>query len=458
MTARSRWLVLLGMAGFALGVLRNLDTLTWLSLTVLIWLFVEWLCFYWRLWAELPRLQIQRSVGGRQDRKGFLFAGRKVTVDVNISVSGLGIGPMVVVHDCLPENFSVEHGNCERELLTRTSHAAFQYEVRVRGAGQAVLAGFRIILQDAQGFFSVQRFVPCEQTFRVLPAYADFTESQPLTKRMNSLPQHGIHRLQRAGLGSELLELREYVPGDPPKSIAWKVSARRDTLMTRQYESEVPDESTCLSTGRSARASVVSAVVCWTRWCMSPGVSRDQRFPSVIRSAACCSMNADRSEFLPAAVNEAFIVCWKHNVQVLNSDLTFSSSFGKRGNGKGQFEYPRGIACDSTGKMYVANRDNHRVQVFTAEGKFLKIFGRRGAGREELSYPAGVAIDSNDMVYVTELGNNRVSIFTSEGVFVTSFGSHGEGPGQFNSPAGVAVDNNGVVYVSDHKNHRVQIF
>ena len=41
-------------------------------------------------------------------------------------------------------------------------------------------------------------------------------------------------------MGSELLELREYAAGDPPKSIAWKVSARRDKLMTRQYESEVP--------------------------------------------------------------------------------------------------------------------------------------------------------------------------------------------------------------------------
>ena len=41
-------------------------------------------------------------------------------------------------------------------------------------------------------------------------------------------------------MGSELLELREYVPGDPFKSIAWKVSAKRDQWMTRQYESEVP--------------------------------------------------------------------------------------------------------------------------------------------------------------------------------------------------------------------------
>ena len=76
-----------------------------------------------------------------------------------------------------------------------------------------------------------------------------------------------------------------------------------------------------------------------------------------------------------------------HCVQVLNSDLTFSSSFGKCGSGKGQFDYPRGIACDSTGKVYVADRDNHRVQVFTAEGKFLKMFGRHGDGRGELSLP-----------------------------------------------------------------------
>ena len=147
-----------------------------------------------------------------------------------------------------------------------------------------------------------------------------------------------------------------------------------------------------------------------------------------------------------------------HRVQVLNSDLTFSSSIGKRGSGKGQFDWPRGIACDSTGKVYVSDDNNHRIQVFTADGKFLKMFGRCGDGRGELRRPYSIAIDSNDMVYVSELGNYRVSVFTSEGVFVTSFGSPGEGTGQFNYPCGVAVDNSGVVYVCDHKNSCVQIF
>ncbi len=240
MTARSRWLVLLAVCGIGLGILRNQHVLAWLSLTVLLWLFAEWLCFYWRLYVELPRLKIRRLINGRSDTSAFLWAGRKINITVEISTRNCTLGPVVLIRDCLPENLVVEDGVCETQLLSRFATAAFTYEARVCGAGAAVLPGYRITLQDAQGFFAAERFVPDEKRFRVLPAFANVSESQPIVKRINSLPQHGIHRLQRAGLGSELLELREYVPGDPPKSIAWKVSARRQTLMTRQYESEVP--------------------------------------------------------------------------------------------------------------------------------------------------------------------------------------------------------------------------
>ena len=128
--------------------------------------------------------------------------------------------------------------------------------------------------------------------------------------------------------------------------------------------------------------------------------------------------------------------------QVLNSDLTFFSTFGKTGTDKGQFADPCGVTCDSTGKVYVADSRNHRIQVFTAEGVFLRMFGRRGQRAGELDFPAGVSIDSNDMVYVSESSNRRVSVFTSEGQFVTSFG-------EFRRPYGLALDTSGVVYVCD---------
>ena len=147
-----------------------------------------------------------------------------------------------------------------------------------------------------------------------------------------------------------------------------------------------------------------------------------------------------------------------HFIQVLNSDLTFSSTFGKYGSGEGQFSDPWGIACDSTGKVYVAETGNYRIQVFTAEGKFVRMFGRHGQGRGELHNPRCVAVDTRGMVYVSEEDNHRVSVFTTEGQFVTSFGQKGAGPGKFNRPFGLAVDDCGVVYVCDSDNNRVQVF
>ena len=102
-------------------------------------------------------------------------------------------------------------------------------------------------------------------------------------------------------------------------------------------------------------------------------------------------------------------------IRILNSDLTFSSIFGKYGKGDGEFDVPYGIACDSNGNVYVADSKNHRIQVFTSTGKFLRMFGSCGEGRGELNCPAGIALDDEDTVYVSEQGNNRVSVFTFEG-------------------------------------------
>ncbi len=78
---------------------------------------------------------------------------------------------------------------------------------------------------------------------------------------------------------------------------------------------------------------------------------------------------------------------YNHRVQVLNYDLTLSSSFGKKGSGKGQFNLPLDIACDTTGKVYVADREHHHIQVFTAEGR---MFGRCGVERRKLCLPISI--------------------------------------------------------------------
>ena len=147
-----------------------------------------------------------------------------------------------------------------------------------------------------------------------------------------------------------------------------------------------------------------------------------------------------------------------HRIQVLNSDLTHSSSFGRNGSNNGEFNQPYDISTDSTGNVYVVERHNHRIQVFSSDGQYLRQFGREGKGEGELNHPSSIAIDSHNVVYVTELMNHRISIFTTDGEFIKAFGIKGNDPVQFDGPCGIGVDKNGTVYVCDTSNYRIQIF
>lgn len=252
MTGRARWIILLGLTGFVLAILRSRHELALLSLSAMLWVFFQWLWFQIRLWFELPSLTISRTINGREQVQGVLFAGRLVDVEVRINASQRLINAHLVAEDFVPEIVKVESGDVVGGLIVRSPELAFSWKGRVLSAGVLKFQGVRLTMSDTFGLFSVQKFLVHEQTFRIMPGYRQAGDLQPIVKRINSLPSHGIHRLQRAGLGSELLELREYVPGDPPKSIAWKVSARRGTLMTRQYESEVPVRTTLFVDGSIA--------------------------------------------------------------------------------------------------------------------------------------------------------------------------------------------------------------
>ena len=282
MTTRVRWLILPAAVGLFLGMLRGQSTLAMLSLSVLLWIVVEWAIFCWRVWYQLPQLYLSRLVNGRSDPVGTLWCGRPVRIVLQLECRSGRLQPLMQIQDVLPENVEVlsrqpqpvvnktsqnaapdvrsatngspgrtntmpGRGGIEElqagnhlTLTLPVAQISWAYDMRLRAAGRVMLPGVRVVLQDANGFFRVERFIDLRQEFRVLPAYIESDSPQPVIKRVNALSQHGIHRVQRSGMGSELLELREYVPGDPPKSIAWKVSARRDKLMTRQYESEVP--------------------------------------------------------------------------------------------------------------------------------------------------------------------------------------------------------------------------
>ena len=145
-----------------------------------------------------------------------------------------------------------------------------------------------------------------------------------------------------------------------------------------------------------------------------------------------------------------------HRIQVLNPDLTFSHSYGSEGSAEGQFKYPRFIAIDNQGLVYVSDRNN-RIQVFTSEAKYISQFGTHGSYPGQLQSPAGLVINNN-LLYVAEEYNHCVSIFTTDGQFVSCFGEKGNKKDHFNEPCGIALDNEGYLYICDYDNNRLVMY
>jgi DNA-binding beta-propeller fold protein YncE len=82
-----------------------------------------------------------------------------------------------------------------------------------------------------------------------------------------------------------------------------------------------------------------------------------------------------------------------------SKDGKFITAWGKKGAAPGEFNTPHGLAMDSAGRLFVADRSNSRIQIFDQEGKFLaewRQFGR----------PSGVFITKDDTIYVADSNSN----------------------------------------------------
>ncbi len=133
-------------------------------------------------------------------------------------------------------------------------------------------------------------------------------------------------------------------------------------------------------------------------------------------------------------------------------------SFGRRGDGKGEFNYPTHIVWTYSGQIYVTDTLNFRIQIFDASGTYLSAFGHHGDGSGDFSMPKGVAVDKKGTVYVVDTLFDNVQLFNRAGEFLLTVGSRGWGEAEFWLPSGISIGSDGKLYVSDTFNHRIQIF
>jgi DNA-binding beta-propeller fold protein YncE len=134
------------------------------------------------------------------------------------------------------------------------------------------------------------------------------------------------------------------------------------------------------------------------------------------------------------------------------------------GRGIGQFRFPKGVALDSGGNLFVADSDNFRiVKLSSTSGEFLAQWIGLGSVIKNKQVPGsfqsprGVAVDAaGTLVYVADTFNHWVQRLSADGRPQAHWGGQGTAPGEFSFPSGIAVDAQGNVYVADTYNDRIQ--
>ena len=156
---------------------------------------------------------------------------------------------------------------------------------------------------------------------------------------------------------------------------------------------------------------------------------------------------------------------------------TFAGSAGSAGSTDGTgsaatFNFPRGVAVDGAGTVYVTEFGNDTIRKITAAGVVTTLAGTAGSpgsadgtgAAARFNNPEGIAVDISGNVYVADSLNHTIRKITAAGVVTTLAGLAGAGgsldgtgsAARFSSPGGVAVDLSGNVYVADTGNHTIR--
>jgi uncharacterized protein (DUF58 family) len=105
--------------------------------------------------------------------------------------------------------------------------------------GDAFILGFTLSAEVALGMFRVATWTRAELVIQTLPVrMLSASPHLTATRAVNDSQAEMVHRDKR-GFGLEIRELRDFVPGDPFKHIAWRASARRGKLIAREFESDL---------------------------------------------------------------------------------------------------------------------------------------------------------------------------------------------------------------------------
>jgi uncharacterized protein (DUF58 family) len=216
-------LIVLFVCAFIFPFLFNATT--YLFLILIVFLFLDILIlFLVQSGIEAGRITPEKFSNGDQNL-------------VNVVIKNYYTFPVFAkIIDEIPFQFQVRNFEISRKIKA-SSQDEINYELRPTERGEYFFGNLNIYISSPLRLVS-RRFK--FENGNMVPTYPSYIQLRKydLIAFSNNLFQYGIKKIRRIGHSMEFEQIKEYVPGDDIRTLNWKATAKKNSLMINQFQDE----------------------------------------------------------------------------------------------------------------------------------------------------------------------------------------------------------------------------
>ena len=101
-----------------------------------------------------------------------------------------------------------------------------------------------IYFQSRLGFLQKREITKASETVKVYPSFINLGKYQLMAQAVTN--EYGSKRLRKIGQSVEFEQIKDYIGGDDIRTINWKATARKGTLMVNNYTDEKSQQVYCI--------------------------------------------------------------------------------------------------------------------------------------------------------------------------------------------------------------------
>lgn len=167
----------------------------------------------------------------------FIFIGESLNVRFEVHYKGSKVGAIINLRDLVPYGLEVTDGsNILIKEMEGSGNIMTTYTIKAAEFGKKTYEGIEVLLFDRLGLFVTRRKLICKSSLKIYPRIP-IIQIETL-KKPNPALRYSEKGSSRRSIGTEFTGIREYIPGDDHRMVAWKAMAKSPTLspMTKDYQ------------------------------------------------------------------------------------------------------------------------------------------------------------------------------------------------------------------------------